>query len=188
MPAASKVHTSQNDRYPQNQRCTRPIAVASPCHAQLLPCGMRPCSHAPMLPLVPPSAHSTQQNRECFLLVPSLCMARVAVRRGRHVIVPCTSFCHLPSKSFTGPACGFVVVSSAFGGGVVAEGAEAALAACGVLFASTAVHGPHISRRDIVLLVCWRPAGPKRASWKGRADRRYTSVSGYFKTAVVTDL
>ena len=55
-----------------------------------------------------------QHNRECFLAGASLCAARVgAVRRGTHVIVPCTSLCHLTSKSFTGPALGLGVGESA---------------------------------------------------------------------------
>ena len=85
-----------------------------------------------------------QHNRECFPPGPSLCAARVRdARRGIHVIVPCTSFCHLLSKSFTGPAVGFGVgESAAFGGCVAEEGAPSLLAACAVLGLKT-VHGIH---------------------------------------------
>ena len=83
-----------------------------------------------------------QHNRECFLAGASLCAARVgAVRRGTHVIVPCTSLCHLTSKSFTGPALGFGVGESAASGGCsMAEDAPSVLAACAVLGLNT-VHG-----------------------------------------------
>ena len=83
-----------------------------------------------------------QHNRECFLAGASLCAARVgAVRRGTHVIVPCTSLCHLTSKSFTGPALGLGVGESAASGGCsMAEDAPSVLAACAVLGLNT-VHG-----------------------------------------------
>ena len=83
-----------------------------------------------------------QHNRECFLAGASLCAARVgAVRRGTHVIVPCTSLCHLTSKSFTGPALGLGVGESAASGGCsTAEDAPSVLAACAVLGLNT-VHG-----------------------------------------------
>ena len=84
------------------------------------------------------SAGTTQHNRECFLPGPPFCASRVeAARRGIHVIVPCISFCHLPSKSFTGPAGGFSVGESAASGG-----APSLLAACAVLGLST-MHGTH---------------------------------------------
>ena len=83
-----------------------------------------------------------QHNRECFLAGASLCAARVgAVRRGTHVIVPCTSLCHLTSKSFTGPALGLGVGESAASGGCsTAEDSPSLLAACAVLGLNT-VHG-----------------------------------------------
>ena len=138
-----------------------------PCsHAPMLPCsplecplgrrlrrGPRGSPTAPLVCAVPvvrsiislshtDEAGIPQHNRECFLAGPSLCAARVvAVRRGTHVIVPCTSLCHLTSKSFTGPALGLGVGESAASGGCsTAEDAPSVLAACAVLGLNT-VHG-----------------------------------------------
>ena len=105
---------------------------------------------------------TTQHNRECFLPGPSLCAARVRdARRGIHVIVPCTSFCHLPSKSFTGPALGFGVGESAASGGCsTAEDAPSLLAACAVLGLNT-VHGTQ---------PCLSPISPQGAGGRLRAS------------------
>ena len=129
----------------------------------IIPC---PCSHASMLQCSharrSTASKPTQQNRECFLLGPSPCAARVAVRRGMHVIVPCTSFCHRPSRSFTGPAGGFVVGESAASGGCVAvEGAPSLLAACAVLGLNT-VQGTHVPLSPIRRCSVYVPAPSRR--------------------------
>ena len=111
-----------------------------------------------------------QHNRECFLAGASLCAARVgAVRRGTHVIVPCTSLCHLTSKSFTGPALGLGVGESAASGGCsMAEDAPSVLAACAVLGLNT-VHGTQPCLSPIAAgrrgRASVRPAGPARAGF-----------------------
>ena len=157
--------------YPHSRRIAKPNSCPYshmlPCsHAPMLPCfplecplgrrlhrGPRGSPIAPLVCAVPvvrsiislshtDEAGIPQHNRECFLAGPSLCAARVVdVRRGTHVIVPCTSLCHLTSKSFTGPALGFGVGESAASGGCSsAEDSPSLLAACAVLGLNT-VHG-----------------------------------------------
>ena len=160
-PALQKSQP-QNDQSPAKSNAH----VASRRHTHH-PMRMFPCSHASMLQCSharrSTASKPTQQNRECFLPGPSPCAARVAVRRGMHVIVPCISFCHLPSRSFTGPAGGFVVGESAASGGCAAvEGAPSLLAACAVLGLNT-VHGTHVPLSPIRRSACMcppRPVGP----------------------------
>ena len=116
--------------------------------------------HLSLLATQRESPGTTQHNRD-FFPGPLLCASRVEpARRGIHVIVPCISFCHLPSKSFTGPAGGFSVGESAASGG-----APSLLAACAVLGLST-MHGTHPCLSPIpgrgTAVLCARLESPPR--------------------------
>ena len=121
---------------PSHTQCTRPNRHVTPMPHPMLPSCRIPCM--PCNPLA--ALHDSAQPRMLLSRVrgiqPVVLTARVeAARHGRHVIVPCTSLCHLMSRSFTGPACGLAVVSSlVLGGCGAAEESAILFAACGVPF------------------------------------------------------